>query len=279
VFRFGYNTNGLAHHRLDDGFRLLADLGYEAVAVTPDVGGLDPQRPVRDEARELRLVAEELGLELVVESGSRFLLDPLHKHRPTLIEDEAAGRQRRLEFLFQHVDLAVELGAPLVSIWSGAVAPHSAAPREVHLARLVEGLRPLLDHADERDIAVALEPEPGMFIETCADFDRLVAELGADGGRLGLTVDVGHLLVTGEALPADELRARAGAVAHVHLDDIAKGEHIHRAFGAGDLDLGATISALLETGYSGVAAVELSRDSHRGAQAASQAIAALGEVL
>jgi hypothetical protein len=28
-FRYGYNTNGFAHHRLDDAFRIMADLGYE----------------------------------------------------------------------------------------------------------------------------------------------------------------------------------------------------------------------------------------------------------
>ena len=279
MFRLGYNTNGLAHHRLDDSFRLLADLGYEAVAVTPCVSGLDPLRPVAGEAQALRVLAEDLGLELTLESGSRFLLDPLRKHRPTLIEEEPGGRLMRREFLEHHIDLAAELGAPLLSIWSGAAPEKEGAPPEILQARLIEELRPLLERCDKAGVSLSLEPEPGMFIETCADFDRLTAELGGEGASLGLTMDVGHLLVTGEALPEDELRRRAGALAHVHLDDIAKGEHIHLPFGVGDLNLAAVISALLETGYSGVAALELSRDSHRGAQAAAEGLAAVRSAL
>ena len=36
--RLGYNTNGLAHHRLTDAIDLLADLGYQSVALTLDAG-------------------------------------------------------------------------------------------------------------------------------------------------------------------------------------------------------------------------------------------------
>jgi sugar phosphate isomerase/epimerase len=51
-------------------------------------------------------------------------------------------------------------------------------------------------------------------------------------------------------------------------------------FGQGVLNLPEVLKTLLETSYDGMAAVELSRDSHRGAWAAQEALrrvrAALG---
>ena len=34
ALRYGYNTNGLAHHRLEDALRLVADLGYDGCALS-----------------------------------------------------------------------------------------------------------------------------------------------------------------------------------------------------------------------------------------------------
>ena len=40
--RFGYGTNGFSNHRLDDCLVILADLGYQGVALTLDPCHLDP---------------------------------------------------------------------------------------------------------------------------------------------------------------------------------------------------------------------------------------------
>jgi len=69
------------------------------------------------------------------------------------------------------------------------------------------------------------------------------------------------------------IRELAPRLVQVHLDDIRDGVHEHCMFGEGDLDLHETLGALIEVGFDGLAAVELSRDSHRGAWAAAEAMA------
>src|SRR5262249_14496726 len=109
---FGYNTNGFAHHRLEDTLAILAELGYGSVALTLDhhvLNPFEPDLPKRTEA--LRKLLEKLKLRCVVETGARFLLDPRRKHQPTLISPTPEERQRRLDFLSQAVALARHLGA------------------------------------------------------------------------------------------------------------------------------------------------------------------------
>lgn len=291
MFRLAYNTNGLSHHRILDALTLLRDLGYEGVAIAPDVACLDPFHPREGEVESVRKLAAELGLSLAVETGARFLLDPRRKHRPTLLEASAADRARRADFLRRSVDLASDLGAEIVSMWSGASptgvradAPDSEEdddPRERERIwdRLCAELPPLLLHARERGVRLAFEPEPGMFVERPAGYDELVRRLGAEGDSLGLCLDVGHLLVTGDVPVADVIRRSAPRLIHVHLDDIAGGVHEHRMFGEGDLDLTEVLEALAEIDYKGLAAVELSRDAHRGAQAAEEAMGHLRRAL
>lgn len=287
VFRLAYNTNGLAHHRLLDALRMLADLGYEGVAITPDVGQLDPLEPSPRLVDDVRHWSGALGLELAIETGARFVLDPRRKHWPTLLEPDPADRARRVRMLQRCIDLAADLDAGLVSIWSGAAPCGSvgdrragpAAPEELWV-RLCDGVRAVLDHGRERGVSVSFEPEPGMFLERPSGYLELCQRLGADGDELGLTLDVGHCLVTGDLPVGEQLRALRPRLAHVHLDDIAGGQHEHRMFGDGVLNLPEVLNTLVETSYDGMAAVELSRDSHRGAWAAQESLrrirAALG---
>jgi len=118
-----------------------------------------------------------------------------------------------------------------------------------------------------------------MFVERPRGYLELVERLGPEGDDLGMCLDVGHLLCTGDLPVAGQIRQLGPRLVHVHLDDIRDGRHEHRMFGEGVLDLPETLGALLEVGYAGMAAVELSRDSHRGAWAAQEAMGHLRRAL
>ena len=75
------------------------------------------------------------------------------------------------------------------------------------------------------------------------------------------------------------IRTFASRLVLVQLDDAKRGEHVHRMFGEGELDLAGALKALLECGFDGVAAVELARDAHRGPEAAREALVRLHAAL
>jgi L-ribulose-5-phosphate 3-epimerase len=264
----GYNTNGLAHHDPEGGLRLLAELGYASVAVTLDHGWLNPF--AADHATQVprfRHLLEGWGLRSVVETGARFLLDPLRKHEPTLVSPDPLARARRVDFLCRAIDTARLLGSDCVSIWSGVV-PDSAEP-DAAWDRLVAGLGPVLDHAGRQGVTIGFEPEPGMFIDTMPRFAELLQRV--DHPCLKLTLDIGHLHCQGETPIADQVRRWGGSLVNVHIEDMRRGVHEHLPFGEGEIDFPPILAALAETGYSGGLHVELSRHSHMAPVAARQA--------
>ena len=139
--------------------------GYGALALTLGHPHLDPfAEDADDRAAHLRARLDELGWRVVVETGTRYLLDPYAKHRPTLVDEFAAARIR---FLRRAVDLAAILRADCVSLWSG-VLPEGVDADE-GWRRLVPRMREIVAYAAASGVALGFEPEPGMLVETVAD--------------------------------------------------------------------------------------------------------------
>jgi sugar phosphate isomerase/epimerase len=272
--RFGYNTNGFAHHRLEQTLTILAELGYQSVALTLDHHALNPYDP--ETSRKLLHVRDQLqnlGLAVVIETGARFLLDPWHKHQPTLLSADAQQRERRLDFLRRAVDMAALLGAETVSFWSGTAT--EPASDEMLIDRLVAGCRQLCEHAERRQVRLAFEPEPGMFIDTMTRWAELHQRVAHP--RFGLTIDLGHLHCLGETPVAPHLRHWRDWLWNVHIEDMRRGVHDHLMFGEGEMDFAEVMAALAEIGYTGGVHVELSRHSHDAVETARRTLAFLKE--
>lgn len=272
MLRFGYNTNGFAHHRLEDAVAILADLGYQSVALTLDYHALDPYSPDWPAACErLRRQFEARQLGCVIETGARFLLDPWRKHQPTLLSAQPADRERRLDFLRRAVDCAHHLQAEAVSFWSGVPEPDTEP--ETLWRRLCDGCWALADYAARASVRLAFEPEPGMFIDTMARFAELRERVPHPA--LGLTIDIGHLHCLGEVPIATYLEHWAELLWNVHIEDMKRGVHDHLMFGDGEINFGPVLRTLERLGYAGGVHVELSRHSHDAVNTARRALAFL----
>lgn len=266
---FGYNTNGFAHHRLEATLEILADLGYESVAITLDHHALNPFDPAcTKQCDEIRALLQQLGMRCVIETGARFLLDPHRKHQPTLLSQHESERKRRRDFLMRAVDIAAELNADAVSFWSGT--PDWAASRADLLPLLIAECTVLCDYAEEQNVRLAFEPEPGMFIDTMERFAEL--ELFVAHPRFGLTLDVGHLYCQGELPIAKHIHRWKDRLWNVHIEDMRRGVHDHLMFGDGEMDFPPIFQALHEIGYAGGVHVELSRHSHDAVTTAKRAM-------
>jgi L-ribulose-5-phosphate 3-epimerase len=271
AFRIGYNTNGFAHHRLEDALHVIAELGYRAVALTPDANHLPPEHTTDAELRMTRALLERLDLAVVVETGARYVLDPRRKHRPTLVDADAAGRERRLRFLERCARIAAALGADTISLWSGI--PAAEVAHDDAWRYLAEGVTRLHELIAPLGVRIAFEPEPGMLVSSLADWERL--RDATSMSAFGLALDVGHVPCTERISAGEAIRRYGAALRTVHLDDTRNGVHEHLQIGEGELDWPDIMRALADVHFAGIASVELSRHSHAAPEAARVAMVAL----
>lgn len=272
----GYNTNGFAHHKLEDTITILAELGYQGVAITLDHHALDPRDPDwPQQMKRVRRLLKRLRLRCVIETGARFLLDPRRKHQPTLLSARMEDLRQRLNFLGNAVETAAALGADAVSFWSGT--PDEPDMDANLMTRLVSGCQCVCAVAEKLDVDVrlAFEPEPGMFIDTMARYGELHRRVNHP--NFGLTLDLGHLHCLGEVPIVDHIRRWRDVLWNVHIEDMRRGVHDHLIFGEGEMDFPPIMRALAEADYQGGVFVELSRHSHDAVNTARRALAFLQE--
>jgi L-ribulose-5-phosphate 3-epimerase len=263
---WGYGTNGFGNHRLEDALRIIADLGYRGVALTLDSHHLDPFAPdASARVGQVAALLDRLSLAVVIETGARYLLDPRHKHHPSLVSPDAESRLRLMD---RACAIAADLNALAVSFWSGV--DHDDDP-DAAWDRLRENTARVVEYADSHGVTLGLEPEPGMVVQTLDDYDALLLDLGCPQ-RLGLTLDIGHCRAVEEQPVPDCVLRAAPRLVNVQIDDMVRGVHEHLEFGAGEIDFPPVIAALIDSGYAGLVGVELPRHSHAAPEAARRSL-------
>ena len=119
--------------------------------------------------------------------------------------------------------------------------------------QLKSRLNDLLEIADANGVMLALEPEPPHLLIGTADFMEFCAGLKYD---LKINFDVGHAFLTDPDI-YESIKILKGKIVHTHVENMRRGEHLHRVLNDGDMDLGKIFAALKDIGYEGALSLDL----------------------
>src|SRR5207248_8937595 len=126
-------------------------------------------------------------------------------------------RAIRIDHTLRALTLAKELGAKCITTEPGGpVAPGESWTAALEL--FVEMLKPVIEHAEKEGVLLLIEPEPGLLIETCDQFEEFMKHV--DSPAVGMNYDVGHAFCVKDD-PATTIPRVAKYIRHFHLEDIA----------------------------------------------------------
>jgi len=249
--RLSYNANGLRTLGIREAVREVSKAGYDGIELSLSPHHIDVFSITRPEAEQLGSFIRDCGISACCLATGYDTLLSSERFEPSLIHPTKSGRQSRLDVLSRSIDLAVWLGVPVINFGSGFLKPDVTAP--VAWEYLLDGVSHCLDHAAGA-VTLAIEPEPGFFIETNRQAAELIRQAGSANFRLNQ--DIGHANVCED----DYLTSIAEALpitAHMHIEDIRNRVHRHEIPGDGDIDFTAISRILTEGGYEGFVSVEL----------------------
>lgn len=254
--RLAFSTNAFKKNTLEEAIAAIASAGYSGVELMADVPHAYPA--ALDSAARLAIKRQVDSLGLTVSNINAFTLfasgDTYH---PTWIEEDRQKRDLRIEHTRQCIELARDMGCGTVSIQPGGPLIGTALNQKTAAKRFSEGLARIVPLADKLNVTLAIEPEPGLLLQTAAEYLEFKKTYFPDDSRVHMNCDIGHLFCVEEDA-AQVIRSMPGEIAHVHLEDIgANRVHQHLAPGKGNIDFRSIFAALRDIDYAGWVTVEL----------------------
>ncbi|HEY1922636.1 MAG TPA: sugar phosphate isomerase/epimerase [Tepidisphaeraceae bacterium] len=278
MIQLAFSTNAFKKSSLEEAISSIAEAGYTGVELMADVPHAYP--PSLNSTARTAIKNQIQSLGLTVSNINAFTLfaagDTYH---PTWIEDDHRKRDLRIEHTMHCIEFAREMQCRTVSIQPGGPTIGTTIDRPTAGRRFADGLERLLPIAQRLGVTIAIEPEPGLFIQTAAEYLEFKNTFFRQDSNIRMNCDIGHLFCVNED-PADAIRSMPQEIAHVHLEDIgANRVHQHLAPGKGAIDFPSIFNALREIHYPGWVTVELYPYETTAAGVAAQAFQYLKPLL
>jgi sugar phosphate isomerase/epimerase len=254
--RLAFSTNAYKSSTFEEAVASIARLGYAGCEVMADQPHLVPTE--LGDAGRRRVAATLVDRRLACSNVNAFTgFFAGDTYRPTWINGDVEARQTRIRHTLASIELAAELQAPTVSLQPGGPTINEHCSPAEAAGRFADGLHEVLPRAQELGVTLAVEPEPGLLLESAAEYLAFKRQFFVGEPRIKMNCDLGHAFCVGEN-PATLIREHPEEIAHVHLEDIAASRvHQHLVPGDGALDFPGIFAALEEINYGGWVTVEL----------------------
>jgi sugar phosphate isomerase/epimerase len=256
VHELAFSTNAFKKNTLTEAIDAIANIGYTAVELMADLHHANPATfdATAREATKKQIAVSGLAVSNI--NAFTFFCDGDTYH-PTWIENDPSLREKRIRHTIGCIELAAEFGAKTISLQPGGPLIGTPLSRKDAGERFAEGLIRVLPTAKQHNIILAIEPEPGLFIQTANEFLEFRDEYFKNEPLIQMNCDVGHLFCVGDD-PAEVIKNHARHIAHVHLEDIGKNRvHQHLTPGKGVIEFERVFDALDSISYAGRVTVEL----------------------
>lgn len=269
-----FSSNAFKKHSLREAIETIGGIGYRAVELMADLHHAHPQRFHAQQRHETKRLLSDLGLVVSNVNAFTHFVDG-DTYGPSWIEDDPARVNVRVEHTIRSIELAAEMGCKTVSIQPGGPRIGRRISRDEAERRFADGLLRCATRAHSCGVILAIEPEPGLLIESSGEYRRFVDRYLSGCQNVRMNCDIGHLYCVGDD-PAEVIRTMPEHISHVHLEDIGKDRvHQHLVPGDGAIDFRLIFEALDQVRFAGWVTVELYPFEATAGRSAERAFSAL----
>src|SRR5207248_1641972 len=107
-------------------------------------------------------------------------------------------RQQRIDHTMKAIELAADFGSKTISLQPGGPLIGTNMSREKAGDLFAEGIARVLPLAKELGVILAIEPEPGLFIQDSGEYLAFKTRYFAGEEAVLMNCDIGHLFCVGE---------------------------------------------------------------------------------
>jgi len=249
---FAFSTNAYTRFKLPAALKRIRRAGFGAVEILADrphaYAGELTARSIAAVVRTLERL--KLGVSTVnANTACGFFKDapPEPFFEPSFISPHPEWRGFRIDYTRKAIDLAAATGGAAVTVTTGRCLGGVPPARAEDL--LLLALEAVLLHAERAGgVKVAIEYEPGLYIERADELMALIDRVGHP--LLGANLDLGHALVAGDGV-GGAVKLLGKRIWSVHVEDLQGFKHYHLPPGDGDFPFIEAKKALHSVGYRG----------------------------